>query len=377
MVSRLEFALVIAACVCLIYAIGISRVGAHNVQTSIYISICGDGLIQTDEVCDDGAANNSGAYGSSTAQRHCVSDCQSFGPYCGDSVLQVRFTEQCDDGNNTSGDLCSASCTTETPVPPAGIITGSPSKGPVPPSNATEGTIPGETGTKVVLRGKAFPNGDIGILLDGKKIGTVRADSNADFFYSATGLTAGTANFGFLATDQSGVQSILFTTVFEIIESAVTTVANVFIPPTIAVDSKQVTPGDLLKISGQSVPTAKIITDIPSAKISMTSEVDESGAWAMQVDTGSFKTGYHNAKSYFQISSQVKSGYGKSLSFYVGSGAPPGQATCDLNADTRCNLIDFSIFLTMWGTDNPRGDFNTDGTVNLADFSILLFNWTG
>lgn len=32
---------------------------------------------------------------------------------CGDGILDIEFGEECDDGNRTSGDGCSSSCTTE------------------------------------------------------------------------------------------------------------------------------------------------------------------------------------------------------------------------------------------------------------------------
>lgn len=378
MVTQFEFIALIIATLFFVYATDAASVKAHDVATRINVSICGDAITQSTEVCDRGPAFNTSAYASSTAERTCTPDCMGFGPYCGDGILQVRFSEQCDDGNNTSGDLCSSSCQSETAVPPAGTITGSPEKGPVPPSASTEGAIPGTTQTKVILRGKAYPNADISILLDGKKYASVRADTNADFLYSATDVTPGTANFSFIATDQNGVNSTMMTTVFEVIQSAVTTVANIFIPPTISIDKTSgISPGDLITIFGQSVPSARVVTEVHSATTTVLSDVDETGSWALQLDTGSLGNGYHTAKSYFQLSSQVKSGFGKSLSFFVGEGSAPGEINPDLNGDGKVNLIDFSIFLTDWGTDAARSDFNRDGIANLADFSILLFRWTG
>jgi hypothetical protein len=73
----------------------------------------------------------------------------------------------------------------------------------------------------------------------------------------------------------------------------------------------------------------------------------------------------------------VKSGYGKAVSFSVGSGQPGEAASSDLNGDGNVNLVDFSIFLLAWNTHDARSDFNGDGIVNLADFSIMLFAWTG
>ena len=53
--------------------------------------ICGDGVIETGEVCDDG--KNDGSYGS------CLPGCKGRGPYCGD-VKVTTPPEECDDGTN-------------------------------------------------------------------------------------------------------------------------------------------------------------------------------------------------------------------------------------------------------------------------------------
>jgi fibro-slime domain-containing protein len=58
-------------------------------------TFCGDGLIQGTfgEACDNGTANNTGAYGM------CKPDCKT-GPRCGDATVQANDGEQCDNGFN-------------------------------------------------------------------------------------------------------------------------------------------------------------------------------------------------------------------------------------------------------------------------------------
>jgi len=63
---------------------------------------CGDGIVQSGEVCDDGDAN-SDAY---ALARHCNALCQGYvEEYCGDGIVQSEF-ETCDDGNETLNDRC-------------------------------------------------------------------------------------------------------------------------------------------------------------------------------------------------------------------------------------------------------------------------------
>lgn len=65
---------------------------------------CGDGTVSNGESCDDGAANNTGAYGK------CSPTC-TLGPRCGDNIKDAP--EQCDHGisNGASADSCNANCT--------------------------------------------------------------------------------------------------------------------------------------------------------------------------------------------------------------------------------------------------------------------------
>ena len=354
---------------------GIQKALADTLETNIIISICGNGIIDPGEACDDG--RNLGVYGPTFSQRSCSPDCKSYGPYCGDGVLQVRFSEQCDEGatNGTSG-LCSATCAPLTAVPPTTPprIVGS-----IPPQpSATPGSIPAITKTQVVLRGKAYPNSDVHVLLDGKSTNIVRADSNADFLYNTDAVAPGTATFSFWAADSSGVESLITSVVFDVVQSAVTNVNNIFLPPSLSVSDRQIAPGGLVTFSGESVPAAKVTTNLDSDTTNTFSATSSgAGQWAFQLNTSSIKQGFHSVKAAFALSPSSKSGYGKSVSFFVGTKLPSGNLSPDLNGDGKVNLVDFSIFLLSWNTHDIRSDFNRDGVVNLADFSIMLFSWTG
>ena len=49
----------------------------------------------------------------------------------------------------------------------------------------------------------------------------------------------------------------------------------------------------------------------------------------------------------------------------------------DINGDGVVNVLDLSVLLTDWGTNNASADLNHDGAVNTLDLSILLAHWTG
>lgn len=378
MVRQITIVAWMLALVGILYLFEMSSVQAIDIQTLVRITICGDGILQTEaEVCDGGPGGNLGGYGSSTAERYCAPGCETFGPYCGDGTLQVRFSEACDDGNALNTDLCSTACAT-IPAVPTGS-SGSPTVGSTPQvPGGVPGNIPSVTETRVVLRGKAYPRSVVNILLDGRITDTVQADANANFIYSTSAITPGTATFGFSSRDANGIDSMTTSVVFEVVQSAVTTVANIFFPPTIRVSAPQVAPGESLTFNGQTIPGAKVFTEIlPGKVVKLNAVADATGLWALQVDTNSVTEGTHSAKSYFEESTTVRSGFGKSISFTIGEATSLSAKSPDLNKDGKVNLVDFSIFLISWNTDNDPADFNSDGRVNLADFSIMLFNWTG
>lgn len=77
-----------------------------NKPRSLCESLCGDGIVASDELCDEGAENNDGSYG------HCGADCLSRGPHCGDGEVSGDDGEECDDGVNLStyGTGCAPGC---------------------------------------------------------------------------------------------------------------------------------------------------------------------------------------------------------------------------------------------------------------------------
>ena len=61
--------------------------------------VCGNGTVEAGEQCDDG--NTTGGDG-------CSATCASEAPVCGNG--RVESGEECDDGNRTSRDGCSSTC---------------------------------------------------------------------------------------------------------------------------------------------------------------------------------------------------------------------------------------------------------------------------
>lgn len=363
-----------------------SVVSAAYVTTTLSISICYNGIIDAGEVCDDGLFNN-GAYGSTSAQKHCNSTCSGYGPYCGDGVFQALYSEQCDDGaaNGTTGDLCSLSCVQLSPP----ISTTTPPQPPPPPpassgggGGAFTGTIPVRTQTRVILQGKAYPGSSVNILKDGQVVGVAQSDNSADFSYEMSSITPGATTFGFWSTDAKGVRSITFTTTFQVTQNAVTTVSNVFLPPTINLNPKKVNLGDPITSLGSTAPNALVSLFVDKESVARGHATSSGvGVWTAAIPTDLLTNeSFHAVKAIFEqfgTGPQAKSGFSQAVNFYIGTRDVKSPKNGDINADGKVNLVDFSILLFNWNGTDDASDLNSDGKVNLTDFSILLFNWTG
>lgn len=359
----------------------------YAATTTVSLTVCGDSIVSGAELCDDGT--NTGAYATAIATRQCNPLCSAYGPYCGDSIIQVFNGEECDDGNNTAGDLCDASCQNESdPVTEGGGSGGgNPGGGGgkgsgnnAIPGASTEGNIPFNGDTEVVIRGKAYPGATVTILMDGAVERVIEAGSDATFEYLITEATPGTATFGFWALDRAGRRSITYASTFQVIENAITTLSGILLPPTLAVVPEKVAPGATVSFEGSAVPQAKVTTDIDDTAQKEETVAGSDGAWAIVYDTKPLSAeAFHKVKANYidPEKASLVSGYSQIASFYVGVNDVKTGQGADLNGDGLVNLTDFSILLFNWNTANAIADINKDGTVSLPDFSILLFHWTG
>ncbi len=340
--------------------------------TTLRISICGDLIVNAGEECD--VPGETGAYSTTIAGRQCNEECL-YGPYCGDGTLQTLHAEECDDGNNTDGDFCAADCTTEF----AGGGGGNPGGG---GSGGGGGSDTDLGDTQLSVSGRAYPNVTVTILIDGDAVGTVRTNSRGEFTFN-TEADPGTASVAFWANDSRGTRSLTVSTTFDVTQGAVTNLNGILIPPTIRTSNQNPNPGDIITLSGQTIPNASVEVAIDNGAQTLRTTSDASGEWSVTFDTRTVSAATHTAKARFVTGSgalRTESTYGTALSLFVGVEGKP-TVSSDLNRDGKVNLIDFSILIFWWGTpggnSNPPADINQNGRTGLEDFSILLFNWTG
>ncbi len=341
--------------------------------TTLIISICGNGIVDPGEECDN--PDDTGAYSTTIAGRQCTPQC-TWAPYCGDGILQTQFGEQCDDGNNEDGDFCSADC--KLIIPPGTGGAGSSGGG-----GSAGGSFEEMGPTRISVSGLSYPNQTVNILLDNSPVGSVTANSAGRFSFT-TEAEPGVASMGFWATDSFGTRSVTFNTTFDVTQGAITNLNSIMLPPTLRIDNPEANPGDVINISGQALPNVTVEVQVGEGRAVERVTADDSGSWSLSYNTAGLAPSAYSVRARYSLNTgtalATESGYSRTVQLFLGvDGATISPA--DLNRDGRVNLIDFSILVFWWGTDggnsDPPADINGDGTVGLADFSILLFNWTG
>lgn len=384
--------------------------------------VCGDGVAEysSGEVCDPGDPPDIPIdIGSTTCSMYddifgdpfvsgtpgCNNDCTDFTTdtcyTCGNSNKELE--EECDGlqfggvtcltlGFDRGSLVCTPQCQISTinceamenegTVPSGGGGGGGSSGG---SSGIPTGYLPGSTEKKdtvIIIKGKSYPNADVHILIDGKVLGIVKADSKADFYFETTEIGAGVVSFGFWSEDDNGLKSTLLSLTLRVVAEATTNISGVYIAPTISIDKQSVKQGDDVKIFGQSVPGTEVQVHIHSDEqfIEKTSS-EETGDWSLVFNTQPLEEDFHTAKALFTVNADeniIESGFSKLITFHVGrEGGDPVCAEADLNGDDRVNITDFSILLYNWGGDNACADQNQNGNVDLIDFSVMMYYWTG
>ncbi len=342
--------------------------------TTLTLSVCGNSLVDIGEQCD--VPGETGVYSQTIVGRQCNVSC-NLGPYCGDGILQTLHAEECDDGNNDDRDFCSAICKVE----PAGSGGGGSSGGGGGGGGGRDKDLPT---TQVQITGRAYPSRTVNFILDSDSIGTAQTNSAGVFSFS-TVAAPGTATLGIWSNDVSNTKSVTLNTTFDVTQGALTNLNDLVLPPSLKVSTANFNPGQVLTVSGQAIPNAKIdlYIDRNSSTAVATGQSAANGLWSIQYDTSRLSNGEHTIRARSVTGTgalTVQSGFSTTLQLFAGVN---GQAATpsDLSRDGKINLVDFSILIFWWNTSggdsNPPADINGNARVGLEDFSILLFNWTG
>lgn len=292
------------------------------------------------------------------------------------------------------------------PSPPA-----APSAPPAPP--AVE--VPSATFT-----GRAYPNAPVTVLRDGSVVARSRADLRGNFSISLDPLPSGFYNFALAAEDSAGRRGASVSLRVEVIAGQTTSIAGIFLPPTLDADHLSVRQGDPLQLFGESYPDAEVAIFLHDelgglqGDIVRNTRADRSGRFRMALDSSELFLSAYSARGRASADGETSSPSAP-VFFVVGErtipkvpgalppaelipGLPPGvlppseiirerirrgcAIRADFNCDGRVDLIDFSILIFWWQKELAAPvrdivDLTADGRVDLSDFSVLIYYWTG
>lgn len=235
----------------------------------------------------------------------------------------------------------------------------------------------------VTLQGLAYPESRVTIFQDSRAVATVEASPEAIFEATLPALQPGvTYILGIQAQDAQGRRSPTVPLTIIIPEIPTLTITDIFVPPTAGLSATVIQSGQLLRVSGQTFPSATVTVELLPEKKTFVVVSDKSGAWTLGIKTADLKEGKY-ALLITSALGAFKTIFPQAITFEVRATLPKEERRCkgaDINGDGRVNLVDFSTMLFFWKKTkpaNPCADINQDGIVDLKDFSILLSKWTG
>lgn len=244
----------------------------------------------------------------------------------------------------------------------------------------------------VSFSGWTMPGGAVTILRDGVAGTTAQAKPDGGFTASLSALERGTYTFQVYATDSQGRRTASYTATLTLDAGTTNTLTNILLSPTAVFVPDSIQTGQAAKIVGEAAPGSRIEVPVRqklddgrysdaviyTATSSTAGPGVVAGRWEVTVPAKALSRGAYVARARAIRSVEVESDYGKTIGLGVGQDAPTDLGLrADLNRDGKVNLVDFSILLSFWATDDANADVNEDGTVGLPDFSIMLFQWTG
>jgi hypothetical protein len=244
-----------------------------------------------------------------------------------------------------------------------------------------------ETGVdEVIFSGIAYKGSTVRILKNGLILNELSTHEDGTFEIPVTNIKPGTYTFGIQAKDPSQlVSSVISKTVY--VASGVTTeIGDLAMSPTVTTDKTEVIKNGQILFSGMAIASSSLmITIFANNGIIKNFQAQGNGTWSYVFDTAGLDFGTYTAKVRSK-SGTILTQFSEPISFTVGTSNTKRVRThgvafnrCDLNNDSRVNLLDFSI-MAFWykRTGFPRKvDLNSDLRVNLTDLSILAYCWTG
>ena len=232
----------------------------------------------------------------------------------------------------------------------------------------------------VSFSGQAYPGSRIEVLFKSDlsptyrnvPLTTYQVSESGEFHVSYTALLSGRYFFALKARDRTGEETGVLTFSVDFNTKSRLVVEDIFIPPTIDFGQGIYVLGKEVKISGYSAVGSIIKLEVDGIiKKEITS--DKNGFYEFLFNSEELGVGRFYAKAK-QIDTEGKdSGFSFPRAFRITELAFP---KADLNEDSVINIVDWSMFLFRWGSEEEslkrEIDLDDNGEINIFDFSLFL-----
>jgi len=252
--------------------------------------------------------------------------------------------------------------------------------------------------TNLLISGKTSRDSSVTIIENDAVVGTTISDETGSFSKELLALEPGIYTMKLYSVDPDGNATVTLLYTISLTPAMETALWDVILPPTFEVDTKKVNIGDDLKISGYSIPNAKVriyLNDELFDKKDTTSD----GKWTYYLNTSDLKKGeyeiylkaeYSDRTSERSESKTIKvSEEGIELVTTPTQEKTEGQPVfinpliklfpyLDKDGDGKIDPAEIYDYIKTWiesfrGGNIETCDLNDDGRCNLIDFSIVLF----
>ncbi len=238
----------------------------------------------------------------------------------------------------------------------------------------------GVAATKVVFEGQAYPGSKIIVQFKDNisenyrnvPLSTYNMSSSGEFSISYTALLTGKYFFILKARDRAnkttGIKSYNVDFTFE--KSLID--KEIFFPPTLNFGNGIYSSSEDVEICGYSEANNKINLNIDDI-IKRETNSDKEGFYKFLIDSQELGAGNYYAKVNQTDESGKESGFSFPRAFKITDLSFP---KADLNGDNAINIVDWSMFLFRWGSEEEHLrreiDLDDSGEINIFDFSLFL-----
>lgn len=225
-------------------------------------------------------------------------------------------------------------------------------------ATSSEGGGTGNRGS-IEFSGLAYPEALVYVLEDGVVIARTEADANARFSVEVDDFRKGEYNLSLFAEDTDGRFSITLEYLFALNIHDDIEITDIYLPPTIVLEPQVSERGEIITMSGQSVPGSYIavgITDDGETFKFTTTRAD--GRFTYELDSAEFALGEYQARA-LSASNGQSSSFTERIPFVIEESViivEEGYVTC-----TECPLEIIEVPVTQPATSSP--------------FTVLLRNY--